>query len=559
MNNSLDDALDNTFGKARRGRARRISSIWLVPAVALAIGVWMAYDTISSRGALITLSMRNAEGLEAGQTLVKVKEVAVGRVESVNLSADFTHAEASIRMFDGTDNMLTDDARFWVVKPRIGRDGISGLSTLLSGAYIEMQPGSGEAGRREYATLAQPPVVRDNEEGVSLIIYGAEANQLTAGDPVTFRGYTVGRIEQVEFDVNEQRNSFNIFVQEPFAALVTDDVRFWQNSGVSMQLGADGLRLDIGSLESVLAGGITFDILNDATFGEPVADGTEFRLFRDRDAAQQEGFLYYTNYILLVEQSVRGLSAGAPVEFRGIRIGTVMQVPYTGGENLGRSLMERTVPVLIRMEPERLGSRYGGLDMDAWQAQLSAMFERGLRATLQSGNILTGSLFVDLVFTDAQGDGLVAHEYDYPLFPMQTGGSGSLEQRVAALVDNLNQLDFAALGDNASRTLAASEEALQTMEALGSRMTAILDDPAMAGLPARLQSTLSELERMLSGYSTDAPAYNDASRAIQRLEQILQDLEPFAESLGEQPNSLFFNRAAPPDPEPRRSGRGGSN
>lgn len=559
MNNSLDDALDNTFGKARRGRARRISSIWLVPAVALAIGVWMAYDTISSRGALITLSMRDAEGLEAGQTLVKVKEVAVGRVEAVNLSDDFTRAEASIRMFDGTDNMLTEDARLWVVKPRIGRDGISGLSTLLSGAYIEMQPGSGEVGRREYETLAHPPVVRDNQEGVDLVIYGAEANQLSAGDPVTFRGYTVGRIEQVEFDVNEQRNSFNIFVQEPFAALVTDDVRFWQNSGVSMQLGADGLRLDIGSIESVLAGGITFDILNDAEFGEPVADGTEFRLFRDREAAQQEGFLHYANYILLVEQSVRGLNAGAPVEFRGIRIGTVMQVPYTGGENLGRSLMERKVPVLIRMEPERLGSRYGGLDMDRWQTQLSTMFERGLRATLQSGNILTGSLFVDLVFTDAEGDGQLAHEYDYPLFPMQTGGGGSLEQRVASLVDNLNQVDFAALGDNAERTLAASEEALQTMQTLGDRMSAILDDPAMENLPARLQSTLSELERMLSGYSTDAPAYNDASRAIQRLEQILQDLEPFAESIGEQPSSLFFNRAAPPDPEPRSSGQSGSN
>lgn len=559
MSNTLDDALDNTFGKARRGKARRISSIWLVPAVALAIGVWMAYDTISSRGAVVTLSMPNAEGVEAGQTMVKVKEVAVGRVEAVSLSDDFSHAEASIRMFEGTDNMLTEDARFWVVKPRIGRDGISGLGTLLSGAYIEMQPGSGALGRRSYEALAQPPVVRENEAGVSLSIYGEEGNQLNPGDPVTFRGYTVGRIEQVEFDVGEQRNRFNVFIQEPFAQLVTDDVRFWQNSGVSMQLGADGVRLDIGSLESLLVGGITFDIVNDAQFGEPVADGTEFRLFRDRDTARQEGFLHYADYILLVEQSVRGLSPGAPVEFRGIRIGTVMQVPYTGGENLGRSLMERTVPVLMRIEPERLGSRYANLDIDVWQEQLTDMFDRGLRAALKSGNILTGALYVDLIFTAADGDGLYAHDYDYPLFPMQSGGSGTLDQRLAELIDNLNQIDFAALGENAERTLAASEEALQSMDALGTRLTAILEDPAMVDLPSRIQSTLGELERMLSGYSTDAPAYNDASRAIQRLERILQDLEPFAESLGEQPNSLLFNRTAPADPEPRRSGGGGSN
>lgn len=556
MTERFEETVNQTLGKARRNKARRISSIWLVPAVALAIGVWMAYDTVSGRGALVLLNMTHAEGVEPGKTLIKVKDVTVGRVESVTLINDFTQAQARLRMLDGTDNMLTDDAQFWVVKPRIGRDGITGLGTILSGTYIELEPGNGEPGRREFESLAQPPVMRSGEAGVSVRLYGEDANQLTPGDPVMFRGYTVGRIQTVEFDMDTQQHQFRAFIQEPFAELVTANVRFWQSSGISVQLGADGLRVDIGSLESVLAGGVTFDYLNETRTGKQVDDETEFRLFRDRDAAQQEGFTQFADYILLVEQSVRGLSVGAPVEFRGIRIGTVLQVPYTGGENLARSLMEQRVPVLIRLEPERLGSSLGAVDIQTWQQQIEATFERGLRAALKSGNILTGALFVDIVLSDAVQPAETlqqyAQAYRYPIFPMIAGGGGALEQQIGDLLSNLNQFDFATLGEQANATLAASEQALASIETMTHSLTELLKQPEMHDLPARLHATLVELERLLAGYSVDAPVYNDATRAIQSLERILRDLEPFAESLGAQPSSLFFQRAPAPDPTPRR-------
>lgn len=544
--------MNSNFEKASRRRARRISSIWLVPAVALAIGIWMAFDTVSGRGPLVTLELRSAEGIEAGKTLVKVKDVAVGRVEAVRLSDDFNRAITDIRMFDGTDTMLTDNTRFWLVKPRIGRDGISGLSTILSGAYIEMQPAEGELGQRQYVALLEPPVLRGDEIGLAIELRGQYGNQLNPGDPVTFRGYTVGRIETATFDIDAQENVFSVFVEEPFAALVTDDVRFWQNSGVSMQLGADGVKVDIGSLESVIAGGVTFDTLADVRYGEPVADGSSFKLFRDQEAARQEGFTHYADYMLLVEDSVRGLSPGAPVEFRGIRIGTVLQVPYTGGDNLGRKLMEQQVPVLIRIEPERLGPRFAGLDMDLWQQQMESLFNRGLRASLRSGNLLTGALYVNLGMTQSDRVPDLAFEDDYPVFPMQAGGGGTLDQRIGALVDNLNQVNFARLSENAERTLAASEATLQAVRSLSGELTTVMQDPAMREMPSRLNSTLQELERLLAGYSPDGPAYQDMSRSLQQLQRILEDLEPFAEQLGEQPNSLIFSSPTPPDPEPRR-------
>ncbi|MCL5049719.1 MAG: hypothetical protein M1473_04210 [Firmicutes bacterium] len=218
------------------------------------------------------------------------------------------------------------------------------------------------------------------------------------------------------------------------------------------------------------------------------------------------------------------------------------------------SAISTSEPVLIRIEPERLGPSFGDLDMQNWQQQMQRAFARGLRAQLQSGNIITGAQFIDLVFSDAPLQ-LAEHDYDYPLFPMLSGGSGSLESRIAALVDNLNQIDFGAIGEQAERSLTASEQTLQAVEQLSTSLQALMSQPEMQQLPARLQGTLDELERLLSGYSTDAPAYNDATRAIQSLERILSDLEPFAESLGEQPSSILFKRAPAADPQPRREQR----
>lgn len=530
--------------RARRSKARRISSIWLVPVVALAIGVWMAYDTVTSRGPLITLDMRYAEGVEAGKTLVKVSDVPVGRVESVGLSDDFSYVQVAVRMYEGTDAMLTEETRFWLVRPRIGRDGISGLGTLLSGAYIEMLPGDGEAGVREFQVLAQPPVLRGNENGVRVKLVSDQGNQLSAGDPVTFRGYTVGRIESAEFTIDDQKNVFQVFIEEPFSQLVTDDVRFWQNSGISLQFGAEGVRVDIGSMESLLVGGITFDVLSDVRYGRPITDGTEFTLYKDRDSAQQEGFTLYSDFLMLAQDSVRGLTSGAPVEFRGIRVGTVIQVPYTGGSGLGRSLIEGHVPVHIRIEPERLGPEFAGLDMERWNQQLESMFERGLRATLGSASLLTGALYVDLVFDDSEISEYQDYTASYPLFPV-VGGGNRLDRKIGDLVDNLNSIDFAALSHEAGQTL-------QGLTELSQQLAVILQDPDTRELPQSLRRTLDELGTTLSGYSADAPAYHELTRAMERLNRILSDLEPFAETLRERPNSLLFNPPAVADPEPRR-------
>ncbi|RUO26834.1 mammalian cell entry protein [Aliidiomarina minuta] len=530
--------------QARRGKARRISSIWLVPAVALAIGVWMAYDTVASRGPLVTLEMNTAEGIEAGKTLIKVKEVAVGRVESVGLSDDFSRAKVSARMFDGTEAMLNEESNFWVVKPRIGRDGISGLNTLLSGAYIELSPGNGDQEQRYFTTLSQPPVLRAREKGVSIVLQSLESNSLNPGDPVLYRGYTVGRVESADFAIEAQQSVYKLFIEDPFAELVTEQVRFWSSSGVQLELGSEGFRFDIGSLESLIAGGVSFDIVGNQPPGQRVSDGTEFQLFRSQGAARQEGFTQYANFLLYLDESVRGLSSGAPVEFRGIRVGTVIEVPYTGEHQLGSSLMNMKVPVLIRFEPERLGPQFSAVTIQDWQQQLHSLFEEGLRASLRSGNLLTGALYVDLNFHPNEPLLIAESAGDFPVFPTVRGGSGQLDQKVGELLDNVNTIDF-------GQFAATSEDTLRAIQQFATQLESLAADPDMQALPATLRQTLDELDRMMAGYSTDAPAYNDLSRAIERLDHILSNLEPFAESVRDKPSSLFFNSPLPADPEPR--------
>ncbi|EWH01016.1 mammalian cell entry protein [Halomonas sp. BC04] len=409
--------------RARPSPQARLSPIWIVPIVAIVIGLWLVYDNYRSRGPLITLTMSTAEGIEAGSTLIKTRNVEVGRVERVQLSDDLTHTVISARMAPDSEAMLTEGSRFWVVKPRIGREGISGLGTVLSGAFIQLQPGRGEPGVRQFEVSDQPPVAPADAAGVRVNLISQLGNSLRPGDPVTFQGYTVGRVEEVVFDADARRMDQRIFIESPYDRLVTDTTRFWSASGIDLRLDADGIRVNVESLEALLGGGVTFGVPEDLPRGNPVADDTTFNLYPDEDSARQGTFNRYLEYVLLVEDTVRGLSRGAPVEFRGVRIGTVAAVPWQFTASQPENRDSFSIPVLIRIEPQRLGVENQAVDLEEWEQRFRRLFDNGLRASLKSGNLLTGAMFVDINFHRDEADNYVAETFsDRTVFPITSAG-----------------------------------------------------------------------------------------------------------------------------------------
>lgn len=546
-----DDASD-TLDRARATPQARFSPIWIVPIVALLIGAWLVWDNYRSRGPQITLTIGNAEGIEAGSTLIKTRNVEVGRVEQVHLSEDLSTAVITARMGPGNEAMLVEDSQFWVVKPRVGREGISGLGTVLSGAYLQLQPGESEIESREFEVSDQPPVAPAGAAGLRINLISQLGNSLRVGDPVTYQGYTVGRVEEATFDATTRRMQHRVFIEAPYDSLVTESTRFWSASGIDLRLDSEGFRVNVESFEALLGGGVTFGVPEDLPLGGTVEADTTFNLYPDEDTARQGTFNRYLEFVLLVDDSVRGLSKGAPVEFRGVRVGTVASVPwnFTAEQPTGRGGF--AIPVLIRIEPQRLGIENQEVDIEEWRERYDRFFELGLRATLKSGNLLTGALFVDLNFhRDLEDDYAPLTFAEQRVFPTTSGGFALIESQVTDLLAKLNDLEVEPLLEGLDRNLAASQAMLEEVRSLSTSLREVVEDPGTRQMPANLNATLTELRGTLEGLSPESAAYQELVGAVERLERLMRDLQPVARTLSDNPRALLFDSLDAEDPLPR--------
>ncbi|UXZ55748.1 intermembrane transport protein PqiB [Halomonas sp. 7T] len=543
---------ENNLHRAKSSPQTRLSPIWIVPIVAVIIGMWLVYDNYSSRGTLVTLNMENAEGIEAGSTLIRSRNVEIGRVQSVRLSDDLSHAVLTARIQPEAEAMLREDSRFWVVKPRIGREGISGLGTVLSGAYIQLEPGRSEEPRREFQVSDVPPVAPAGQAGLQIRLVSQLGNSLRVGDPVSFQGYTVGRVEDTRFEPESRTMHHQVFIEEPYAQLVTDSTRFWTSSGVDFRLDADGVRVNVESLEALLGGGVTFGVPEDLPMGRPVEANASFSLYVDEDSAREGTFNRYLEYVLLVEDTVRGLSKGAPVEFRGVRLGTVAAVPWNFTAPQPDSRAQFAIPVLIRIEPQRLGIENEDIDLEMWEERFQRMFGMGLRASLKNGNLLTGALFVDLNFQRDLANQYLAESFsERTVFPTVAGGFAQIQAQVTNLLDKLNGLEVEPLLAGLDRNLQASESVLNEVREVSASMNQLLNDPDTQAIGGNLNATLDELRSTLQGVSPSSPAYQELTTAIQRLDRLMRDLQPLTRTLNENPRALLFDNLDTQDPIPR--------
>ena len=537
--------------RARRESRRRLSPIWIVPIVALLIGAWMVWHNIASRGPQITIEMETAEGIEAGKTLIKTRNVEVGKVESVRLSDNLDKTIVTARMSKDSERMLNEDTRLWVVKPRIGREGISGLNTVLSGAYIQLQPGDSREEADHFVALEQPPVTTQDAKGLRIDLTSNDGSVLSDGDPVTYEGFVVGRVESSEFRPSEKEMHYTLYIDSPYNELVTSTTRFWSTSGVSLRLDSQGLQVDVGSLESVLSGGVAFGIPEDLPRGRPVVENTSFTLYSDQEEAREGSFHQAIDYVIMVDDTVRGLSRGAPVEFRGVRLGTVVSVPYRLTHQRVRTLSSFEIPVLIRIEPERLEGQVDDEGVKQWEKRLERLFKRGLRATLKSGNLLTGALFVDLDFYDNPPPYKTDTFDDIEVMPSVSGGLAQMEAKLNALLDKLNGLDIEPVLGNLNKTLSASESLVKRLDKTAGHVDSLLGSDEVQKLPSDISTSLDNLNRTLDGLTPESSAYRKLEGDLERLDRVLKKAEPLLDTLEKNPSSLIFDKPTTRDPIPR--------
>jgi len=544
--------MENNKGEAKVHKLKSWSPVWIFPIVTALIGAWILFYHYSHQGPQVVLITTNAEGIEGGKTSIKSRSVDVGIVETAVLSDDLHHVRITARLNSGMEKLLRQDSVFWVVKPQIGRDGVSGLGTLLSGAYIELQPGSEGEHLEQYSLLDSPPLAPPDAKGIRITLDSKKAGQLNPGDPVLFRGYRVGSVETSNFDANKRMITYQLFISAPNDKLITNNVRFWKDSGIAVDFSSQGMSIQMGSLTTLFSGGVSFDVPEGLDWGTPVASGADYQLFDDQKDIQDSLYKENIEFIMLFKDSIRGLSPGAPVEFRGIRLGTVAQVPFFTEQMQQKLDSDFRTPVLIRIEPERLKNIVG--QETNIPDNIQGLIKSGLRGSMKTGNLLSGALFIDFDFYPNEKLQKEANEIDgYPVIPTISVGLAQIQQKLLDTLDKVNNLPLNPMIQQATKTLNESQQTLKRLQQTIDNLNKLTSSQSMQQLPADMQKTLQELNRSMQGFQPGSAAYNKMVTDMQRLDQVLRELQPVLRTLNNKSNALVFEAKDKPDPQPKRA------
>ncbi len=536
--------------EARVGGGPRFSTIWLVPVVALVIGLWMIYSHYAGQGPIIEITFQSGEGIQAGTTKVRRKNVEIGQVLDLRLSEDAEKVVLSVRIYDHAKQLLREDSQFWVVRPRIGSGGISGLSTLLSGAYIELSPGSGESLADSFEGLETPPVTPLGTPGLRVTLDSAGTQPLREGDPILFHGNEVGRIEFVYFNNLKRRTYYNAFIAAPYDALVTENTRFWFNSGLSVELSADGIRFEMASLPAVLAGGVAFDVPEGLPLGEQITERAYFTIFSRESASRESEYENALSFVILFEDSIRGLRPGAPVEYRGVKVGEVVRtdIDYLEIENL---LEPRSkIPVLIDLIPARLGFEDDYSVLEEVANRIDELIDDGLTAGLAIGNLLTGQKYIELQY-HGDGFGGIQTFAGYTVIPAIDGQLDQLLSNASSVMMTINKLPLDQLVDSAHVALDEIAATLAEFRKSASALDSILADPASHELIGTLNATLTSFQQLAVDFSEGSATNIELQKSLQSLARALNELEPVLRNLRRRPNSLIFGGSEDRDLEPK--------
>ena len=540
---------------------KKIPGIWYIPIVALLIGLWMTVAHFRSLGPEVYIEFQNAAGIEPGKTKIKSLNVEVGVVESVKIKDDLKSVQVVAQLNRDAKLLLHTNTQFWVVRPRVTTAGISGLGTLLSGAYIELTPGSGDLvsdRKLQYIGLEEVPVTPFDTPGLHFTLTSKNSITVSTGDPVTYHGYKVGQVERTKLDAETEEIVIACFIKAPFDSLVTSTTKFWNASGISFEATAAGFDLQTESIESLIRGGITFGYPKDTGPGEPVDDKVEFELYPNEDSINEVVYQHYAQFLLLFDASVQGLEAGAPVTYSGVRIGTVDKVSFSIYsdnvlENIKASKTKEgavRVPVLIRIEPGRWTGQDTAEQVAIVKNSIIKNVENGFHASIKMGNLLTGAR---LVAVDSYPDlkpGTIETFGGYETLPTLSSGLEDIEVKLSQILAKINSIPFEKISNDADIMLKKITATAATADATMQKLNSILASKETQQLPESINNTLKELKSVLEGFAPDSDMYRELNNSIEQLNATLHNIESITHSVDTKPSALIFSKPKQPDMQP---------
>jgi paraquat-inducible protein B len=537
----------------------RISIIWIIPILAALVAIGIAVQRILSEGPTIIIVFTAAEGIESGKTVIKYKDVVIGQVTAVRLTNNYAKVEVTAKIEKHAAGLMVEDAKFWVVRPQISLSGVSGLSTLLSGNYIGFEPGKSEESTRIFIGLDVAPIVA-GQQGREFLLTSNDLGSLAVGAPIYFRRIQVGQVTGYELQPDGKSVQIKVFVNAPYDKYVTTGTRFWNATGIDVSVGADGINVRTESLVAVLIGGLSFDVPPFMTVGPAADTDAVFTLFADKETAMKAPDPIAKRYVLHFDESVRGLSVGAPVAFLGLTAGEVTSV----GLAIDTVKGDIRPRVEIVFYPERLIA-LGSAGSIALMQQQKALLEksgvlipdeqkrrefirklieeRGLRAQLKSGSLITGQLYVSLDYHPGAPKVKISFTADPQEIPVVPSALADLENKLGGILDKIDRMPLEAIGNDVKKDL---ENLDQTLTSAKKLMTNA-DNQLVPGLKTDiddLHRALVTLEAAVknadSSYlQSDAAAQQDLRDALQEFTRAARSLRVLTDELERQPSSVI--------------------
>lgn len=538
----------------------KISYLWFIPLITLLIGLGLGWQHLATRGPTIEIVFKDAGNMQEGKTKIRFKEIDIGTIESINFSEDFKKVIVTAQMTRTAAPLLRSDTQFWLVSTQITPSGITGLNTLISGSYIAIKPGQDKEKSHHFVAMDEAPLIQPYDTGINIELQSSQVNGLRAGSPIVFKGMTVGRVQKISFFDDFSGFRINAFIAEPYDQLIQSNTQFWNISGFQFNASAGGINLQASSLETVLLGGITFTTPGALDPQLRAQENSQFHLFNNEQDATRNPMGYKEYFVIYLNESVRGLSINAPVEFNGIYIGKVTDVQLVYNEESGELL----TPIILEIDSGLIKSLKNNvkIDRDHFSRRLRRLIVDGLYASLQTSSYVTGSKYIALSMGNPKPQEPQKDEYtQLTIIPSRSGGSlDAVSRGIGEIIDKINQIPFAAMSrkiDSLLSNLQAASEGEgvrklgQHLQESFTKLNKTLESFHKAGQSAdqtlrevnsQLKLISTDLREVLQSLSPDSPFYYNLNQLLKSLETTSESIHRISRDLEKKPNALIMGK-----------------
>lgn len=530
---SIDNQqLNNNLAKAVVKKKHKISLVWIIPLLAFIITVILIWNNTLNVGPSIKIIMTDAEGMEAGKTLVKFRSVVVGTVTEINLSKDLSKTVLTVRMKPDTDKLLNDKSSFWVVKPRIENTSVTGLETILSGAYIQMIKGDGDSFKDEFICLDTPPVNTEAGDGRYIYLETIDNKKVQVGDPVIYKGFKVGSITYVSLDAKSNLIRYSAYIEEDYKNLIGVHSVFWTYNGLDFSLSPTGIDVNFDNLNNILQGGVIFDNIADyEIYDKDTENNHIYHLYRDQKQAKLSLLSKKPNFVVMIDGNLRNIRVGSKVTFRGIEVGEVIAVPwYEDALDIYKN--NSKIPVLIAINVKSLNADFINNFYN------NALKNKQLCASIGSSSLIATDNEIALILDKKNCGFDYAFYRDVPVIFAHSIETISVQ--VKSILNKINAIDFDKLSNEMTKTIISLDKLIRNLDKV---ISSVDDQKTVSNLNKllkRLDETLISVNKTTNDYSKDSKLYKNVDKSLEQINSLINDLKPAVEKISRNPNSIIF-------------------